>query len=237
MNTAKLMLLAAAAALLSSCAAGIKLEGVKSVDGDKVACGQDKVIWKSETTDTEAAKCLVYVRSEGAEGCTPGFLKPAGPGAWVPVGTNAVPGETYRVTAERVSKLQFECKGSGSRTCSYEIVKVVCHAKEGDVTDARTENVASRDKVECSKSKVVWTPDTGASSCNVTFKLSAAPTCPALLTTSHPASKQLSLRADRNSSKLLTVVNVKEMKLECASEQASTDTCSFAKLTTECRKK
>ena len=231
-------LLAAAASLLSGCAAGIKLEGVKTVDGGKVACGKDQLIWESETTDADPAKCLVYVRSKADEGCTASFEKPGPQGSWVPVATKAVGGTDYQETAEPVAKLQFNCSGSTStHNCSYDIVKVVCDANPANVTDARTEAMAAPDKVACKSTKTVWTPDAGATNCNVTFKVSAAPACPALLTTTHTNDKQLSLRADRNSSKLLTVVKVKEIKLECFSEQSSTDTCSFTKLTTECRKK
>ena len=219
---------------LSLCSCGPKLEGLVRLDSGELTCGQHKLIWRSEATGSAPVACRVYVRFSGTATCEPVFYKPGSDGGRNVVSTAPVAGKDYQQVSERVSQLGFECEGSGDGTCSYEVVKVICHDPENAVTDATSSETAQGLRPKCGDPQVTaWTKPMGKR-CDVSVKLSTPPDCPARLTTRHPGGRSLTLDVARNSSALRTVVDVNQIDLKCG-ETASDSSCLFRVLTTECR--
>jgi hypothetical protein len=216
------------------CSCGPRLEGVTRLDSGEVACGQIRTVWKSETTADDAAACRVYVRFSGTAGCNPIFYKPGPGGSRIGVNTAPVAGTDYHEIRERVSRLDFECEGSGDGACSYQVVRVVCNDPENRVTIATAGETAERRRPKCGDPQAtVWTKPAGKR-CNMSVKLSTPPDCPASLTTRHAGGRMLTLDVARNSASLRTIIDVNQIDLKCG-ETAGDGSCSFQVLTSECR--
>ena len=237
------------AGLVGGCRRDV-LTGSTTIDSGRVACSSPIIpIFQAAAEDTPAL-CRVYVKSKsifppetvGPRRCTPTFHKRvvgAREFETTPLRPKTDGGEVYYEAVD----LGFGCQGTAGEGfgCEYEITKVLCLDRKP--TDQRTgPQLSDPIRVNCTRNAPgepirteVWKRDAGSSDCDVTFKLTAPPSCIAELTATRD-SRTFRVRAGKNESKLITIQSVEKLDLECVSDGEPSGQCVFRMLTSVCKK-